>query len=54
MANVAPPRFVRMPAMSGDDPLGPTLREAFKARQDHIPAFLENLLARIPGRRRRP
>jgi len=45
MANVAPPRFVRIPGPAGEDSLGPTLREAFGTRQDRFPLWLEQLLA---------
>jgi hypothetical protein len=47
MANVSPPRIVRVPAPGPGDVLGPALREAFGARQDRLPAFLERLIARL-------
>lgn len=50
MANVPPPRIVQVPAPGPGDALGPALREAFGARQDRIPAFLERLLALLRRR----
>ena len=50
MANVAPPRFLRIPAPPGEDTIGPALREAFGARQDRLPAWLDHLLMRLRGR----
>ena len=50
MANVAPPRFVRIPGPAGGDTLGPPLREAFGGRQDRFPLWLEQLLARLRAR----
>ena len=49
MVNVAPPRFVRPPAAApGDsDRPSPPLREAFAARQDRLPGFLERLLRKL-------
>jgi hypothetical protein len=49
MVNVAPPRFVRPPAAGPGDPdsIGPPLREAFAARQDRLPGFLERLLRKL-------
>ncbi|HEX8582856.1 MAG TPA: hypothetical protein VF680_00415 [Allosphingosinicella sp.] len=50
MANVAPPRFVRLPGSAGEEGFGATLREAFGARQDRLPQWLEQALARLRGR----
>jgi hypothetical protein len=47
MANVTPPRFVRAPAPAEEGDLGPTLREAFGARQDRLPGRIRALLARL-------
>jgi hypothetical protein len=47
MANIAPPRIVRSPGPAGGDDLAPVLREAFGQRQDRLPLWLEQLLARL-------
>jgi hypothetical protein len=49
MANVAPPRFLRSPGPGGQDNMAPALHEAFGARQDRLPSWLEHLLARLRG-----
>jgi hypothetical protein len=51
MANVAPPRFLRVPTPTRRDDLGPALREAFGKRQDRFPMWLEHLLAKLRLRR---
>jgi hypothetical protein len=46
MANIAPPRFVRVvPPAAEEEALGPALRQAFGARQDRFPLCLDRLLA---------
>jgi hypothetical protein len=48
MANVAPPRFVRVPGLGArQQELGPALREAFGKRQDRLPPWLDQLLAKL-------
>jgi hypothetical protein len=47
MANIAPPRFVRSPGPAGHSDLAPVLREAFDQRQDRLPLWLEQLLAKL-------
>jgi hypothetical protein len=50
MANDAPPRFVRSPGPAGGDDFAPVLCEAFGQRQNRLPAWLEQLLARLRRR----
>ena len=50
MANIAPPRFVRRPGPCDRDDLAPVLHEAFAQRQDRLPIWLEQLLARLRRR----
>ncbi|HEY0147434.1 MAG TPA: hypothetical protein VGB70_00360 [Allosphingosinicella sp.] len=48
MANVAPPRFLRSSGTNGRaDDIAPALHEAFGARQDRFPQWLEQLLAKL-------
>ena len=49
MVNVAPPKYLRSPAAhpGGGDRAAPPLREAFAARQDRLPRFLERLLRKL-------
>jgi hypothetical protein len=51
MANVEPPQIIRVTPPNAGDRIGLALRQAFGARQDRLPAFLEALLARLRLRR---